>query len=112
MTKRQISMVIIALLLLTVEVACMAHADSAYTMGFHNNSDRTMEYTLYKLKRINPLVSNEIEAVEKGKLVSGKLDVITMPAGAYYIAWFEEGGDIVISGMRFIHFTPTTFVFE
>jgi len=114
MIKRQMPIVVIALLLLIIETTCSANAqmESKYTMMFHNKSDKTMEYTLYKLDRIHVKFNHEIVRSVRGKLEPGKSDVVTMPVGAYYIAWFDAGEAVLIDGTRFTHFAATTFVFK
>jgi len=109
--KRLIPIVIIALLLI-IETTCSAQADSLYTITFHNKSDKTMEYTLYKLKRFKVKYTDEIEDTVKGKLPPDTLDVVSMPVGAYYIAWFNEGEAPLIDGTRFSHYCNTTFIFK
>jgi len=109
--KRLIPIVVIALLLI-IETTCSAHADLLYTITFHNKSDKTMDYTLYKLDRINVKYSDEIGEITKGKLAPSTLDVLSIPIGVYYVAWFDDGEAVLIEGTRFTHFVSTTFIFK
>lgn len=111
MRKRGISIVVIALLLI-IETTCSAQAGSLYTIEFCNKSDRTVEYSLYRLDHAEIRHPNEIVDVTKGKLIPDESNVISVPAGGYYIAWFEEGEATLIEGTRFVHFANTTFVFK
>jgi hypothetical protein len=119
MTKRQIPIVVITLLLLLIEVTCMAHAEPdvrfLYNIEFVNQSDETVLYVLYWLD--HPYTSYPDESVEAagGELLPGESATENIIEGVYYIGWTNidpDGLNTLLHGEHFRHFADTTFVYK